>query len=114
MPGHFDGPAPTIAPTLYDEDLPWLGFHFDTKQVMFKKIDDDTSKMPTRMAPSKSWIKLHYLTRKCQISPPIIERLMILDLNARYQYLTKKVKSCHTVKFDLINAKSLHNGRTQT
>lgn len=90
MPGHFDGPAPTIAPTLYDEDLPWLGFHFDTKQVMFKKIDDDTSKFPTRMAPSKSWIKLHYLTRKCQISLPIIERLIILDLNARYQYLTKK------------------------
>ena len=52
QPGHFDGPAPTIAPTLYDEDLPWLGFHFDTKQVMFKKIDDD-DKMPIRMAPSK-------------------------------------------------------------
>ena len=52
MPGHFDGPATTIAPTLYDEDLPWLGFHFDTKQVMFKKIDDD-DKFPIRMAPSK-------------------------------------------------------------
>jgi len=89
MPGHFDGPAPTIAPTLYDEDLPWLGFHFDTKQVMFKKIDDDTSKMPIRMAPSKSWIKLHYSTRKCQsLKDDIIS--LILDLNARYQYLTTK------------------------
>ena len=38
---------------LYDEDLPWLGFHFDTKHVMFKKIDDDKFKMPTGTAPSK-------------------------------------------------------------
>ena len=65
MPGHFDGPAPTIAPTLYDEDLPWLGFHFDTKQVMFKKIEDDSpGKMPLRMAPSKSLIKLVIFGKK--------------------------------------------------
>jgi hypothetical protein len=58
MPGHFDGPAPTIAPTLYDEDLPWLGFHFDTKQVMFKKIDDD-DKMPIRMAPKIQFTEIN-------------------------------------------------------
>ena len=63
MPGHFDGPAPTIAPTLYDEDLPWLGFHFDTKQVMFKKIDDD-DKFPIRMAPSKCQMKLATFDKK--------------------------------------------------
>ena len=90
MPGHFDGPAPTIAPTLYDEDLPWLGFHFDTKQVMFKKIEDDSpGKMPLRMAPSKSLIKLATFDKKCQISPSVITK-GIVDVNARWQYLMKK------------------------
>jgi len=54
MPAHFGGPAPTMEPTLYDEDLPWLGFHFDTEQVMFKKIEEDDSGPPgppSRMAP---------------------------------------------------------------
>ena len=52
MPGHFDGPAPTITPMLFDDDLSWLGFHFDTKQVMFKKIEDDTLRFdPSKFGP---------------------------------------------------------------
>lgn len=61
MPAHFGGPAPTMEPTLYDEDLPWLGFHFDTEQVMFKKIEEDDSGPPgppSRMAPSELLIKM--------------------------------------------------------
>ena len=83
MPGHFDGPAPTMAPTLFDEDLPWLGFHFDTKQVMFKKIDDDTPKPPTRMAPSKFSTKL-----------------------ARFDNLFQNVKSRHFILSTIFHIKS--------
>ena len=76
MPGHFDGNAPTVAPTLFGEDLPWLGFHFDTETVMFKKLYEDTPKGPptkgsTKLMPSKLSIKLPLFQAlsSCQISP---------------------------------------------
>lgn len=60
MPGHFDGNAPTVAPTLFGEDLPWLGFHFDTETVMFKKLYEDTPKGPPTKGSTKLMPKIQF------------------------------------------------------